>query len=158
MSQTLMLLSGPSGCGKTTFATSLATQNSIKICSTDNYFMVDGIYKWDRNRIGAAHSDCYNQTHEELMAGRSVIVDNTNLSIKEMNVYINLADKYKANLSIYRPEFISVDICSSRNVHRVPTDTILSMIDRFCTKEKLEYFIKQNYPNLVYQFFTFSNR
>jgi predicted kinase len=149
MSQ-LILMSGPSGCGKSTYAQKLSESTGAMIVSADSFFMEDGIYKFNPNRLGAAHANCYNKCYEELMASKSVIVDNTNTTWKEIEKYADLAYKYKAILHVYRPSTIDANMFINRNVHGVPKDAVLSMVNRFINPEDMKNKLQENYPNLVW--------
>jgi predicted kinase len=154
----LYFLQGCPGQGKSTFAKKLADKYGLVICSADNYHIKNGVYNWDRNKIGAAHADCYNKCVEELMAGKDVIVDNTSLSWREISKYADLTDKYNSLFYIYRPlHNLSIDELVIRNTHNVPRETIVSMINRFIPAEEMKTKLVEEFPNLCWGVSYFNN-
>lgn len=79
MKQVMVVLQGCPGSGKSTLAVALAKQYDAVICSTDDYFMVDGEYKFDPNLLGKYHKKNIEKATDLMLSGRSVIVDNTNI-------------------------------------------------------------------------------
>ncbi len=156
----LYILMSPSGCGKSTFAKKIQQwNNGIKICSADNFFMVDGEYKWDRNLIGKAHETCRNECEAELKVKNSVIVDNTNTTWKELKPYIQMGYDNNACVLIYRPKVnLTVAELAARNVHNVPVDAIQAMKDRFIGVEDLKNKIDEEFPHLIYTIAYFENK
>jgi hypothetical protein len=66
--------------------------------STDDYFVVDGVYIHDRTRLGRAHAWNISRVRKALAtkSHMTVVVDNTNLTLSEMLPYYKLAQKYGA--------------------------------------------------------------
>jgi len=141
--KTVIVMRGISGSGKSSIAQQLAPNWAI--CSTDNYFMVGGEYKFDRSKLGEYHKLNFESFCKFLTDGIStVIVDNTNVKRKEFQKYI---DKAKENgyevveVTIGNPwrqngdmRFIDwdyVDKCIIRNAHAVPADTIRQQARNF---------------------------
>lgn len=123
----LYLIRGVPGCGKSTFAEILSKGNGAKICTADDYFMKDGEYNWYVAGLGKAHAWCKNLCEEEMIAGRDVIVANTNTTEKEINVYTKLAEKYD-----YRVFSVVVENRhGGENIHDVPEESIKNMKKRF---------------------------
>ena len=128
----LILVRGVPGSGKSTFAEILARPDIDKIFTADAYFEDEkGNYNWNPSKIGDAHKFCQENVEKSLMNNEQlVIVANTSVSEKEVNIYQNLAKKYDY-------EFISV-IVENRNgttsIHGVPQETILKMVKNFNIK------------------------
>lgn len=57
---TLLIVRGLPGSGKTTFAKSVTDI----VFAADDYFMVDGEYKWDPMKLREAHESCLNNARE----------------------------------------------------------------------------------------------
>lgn len=83
----LVLIRGLPGSGKTTMAKVLA-QVGFEHYEADQFFMVDGIYRYDPARIRNAHAWCQRTTQRALAAGRRVVVSNTFTRLWEMEPYL----------------------------------------------------------------------
>ena len=88
MNQIVYILRGLSGSGKSQVARDLigyeraqpVPRNFGVICSADDYFMVDGEYRFDPEKLSEAHDACFMKFKKALDDGvRVVVVDNTNI-------------------------------------------------------------------------------
>jgi predicted kinase len=133
----LLLVRGPPGSGKTHLARGVAAYlKTGLICSADSYFMQDDqngqpVYKFEQNKMKDAHAHCQMQFTEALTLGtRVIIVDNTNLKLKEYADY-----SASAKAAGYRTLIFEVqcrdekdaEVFFSRCVHRVPLEQIKTM-------------------------------
>ena len=137
MKKHLIILRGVPGCGKSTFAEYIATiidSGIIKqstICCADDFFMKDGVYKWNGAQIHFAHKWCQNKCEKAMEAGETrVIVANTNTTEKEMNPYFDMANKYG---------YITFSVIVENrhggvNEHNVPEESLHKMAERFSIK------------------------
>jgi len=137
---------GIPGSGKSTRARELCHEalnmgaNGAVICSTDDYHMVDGEYRFNRNRLGEFHSMNQSRVFDFMYAGADVIVvDNTNIKRKDMEPYLSCAKEFnyevqevvvgeesmRANMDAY------ITNCTARNTHGVPRDAIERMARSF---------------------------
>lgn len=95
MSKSLFIVRGVSGSGKTTVAQMLS-EGCFPHYEADMYFYdSDGNYNWKQQDLSKAHKWC--QANVETMLSLSlpkVIVSNTFTTEKEMQPYIELAEKY----------------------------------------------------------------
>lgn len=119
MQNELVILRAPSGFGKSTYA----KKNFPKYicCEADMFFMMDGEYKFDRNKLGQAHKLCQDRTKVHLMLGDNVVVSNTSTTAKEVNDYIRIANECKVPYRIIRL------IKEFGNVHNVPQTVVEAM-------------------------------
>jgi len=126
MRKRLMLMRGPSGSGKSTIAENLALQcvahfgEATDIFSADDYFMVDGEYKFKANEICHAHEYCYDKfvsaAHSDV---RNIIIDNTNLHMWEYFGYIQYASFMDMEINIYVCD-AKFELRRYRNTHQLP--------------------------------------
>lgn len=100
MSRTLLLMVGASGAGKSTYANQLSDKvalegMSVAICSADAYFLKGGEYQFKWEWLRRAHDACQADCEECLKTNiELVIIDNTNLTIRDRKPYELLAEKY----------------------------------------------------------------
>lgn len=118
----LVLIRGPSGSGKSTFVKK--NFPSYVHCEADSFFMVKGVYNFDRTKLGWAHATCQRDVNDALSLGKNVVVSNTSTTLSEVNTYIMLAEKHKVPYRIIRlaKQF--------QNTHGVPESVVLAMQNR----------------------------
>lgn len=89
----LYVIRGLPGSGKTTFAEHLVSAGLIKrYWEADQFFVVDGVYRFDPKRLGDAHNWCKAQVEADLDAGVDVAVSNTFVRHWEFQPYVDMAD------------------------------------------------------------------
>jgi len=134
----LILLRGVSGAGKSTVA-ELFTD--AVIISTDDYFLVNGIYSFDANSLIENHIKCQNAVEDVMKAAHdlifesltpgplknTIVVHNTFTKEWEMEAYFVLADKYKYTVHTLVVE----NRHGSESIHDVPQDKVDAQRRRF---------------------------
>ena len=120
----LILLRGLPGSGKSTFADLVSGYR----CEADDFFMVDGEYKFDGSKIKQAHAQCKYMCESFMVKEKpKIVVSNTFTQEWEMDNYYDLAKSYG-----YKVTSI---ICENRhggvNEHGVPDDKLEQMRNRF---------------------------
>jgi len=129
----LILIRGVSGSGKTTYAKKLQAEDpSLWHYEADMYFERNGEYEFDPMKLKDAHKWCKTQTQIDLMLGRSVIVSNTFTQKWEIQPYIELGEKYGAEV------FIKKATGNYQNVHGVPQEALERMRSRWEVLENEE--------------------
>ncbi|MCA9363772.1 ATP-binding protein [Candidatus Kaiserbacteria bacterium] len=84
---------GVPGSGKSTIARRLAGENGV-IHSTDDYFMVDGEYRFDPEKLREHHDANHKAFCESVIAGFEVVIcDNTNTQPWHFKRYVESAEK-----------------------------------------------------------------
>ena len=136
-SRVLLLLRGPSGCGKSTIANAVLAKygSNATLCSADDYFMRNGIYRFDSSHLREAHEMCQNRSQTAALSGCNVIViDNTNIKRWESSFYIKLARDNDYVIVEVLPKtawkFDPDELCR-RSKHNVPRDLIQKKLAEF---------------------------
>ena len=133
----LILLRGVSGAGKSTVAELFI---DATIISTDDFFMVDGEYKFDANSLVENHLKCTVKA-EQAMDAATKMVENTSIEMVkhtlvihntftkqwEMTPYLILAEKYGYTVHTVIVE----NRHESKSIHDVPQASVDAQRDRF---------------------------
>jgi predicted kinase len=125
----LILLRGLPGSGKSTFAKSLG---GIHI-EADQYFMDNGVYKFDATQLKNAHNYCQSQTRAwmghngEQISVDKIVVSNIFTQSWEMEAYFEMAKEFGYQVVC----LIVENRHGGVNEHNVPEDKIEQMKNRF---------------------------
>lgn len=132
MEKILFIVRGLPGSGKSTFAKTLGGTHF----ETDNFFMVDGEYKFDVTKLKVAHEWCQNSVNTAMILNittdlnSTIVVSNTFTQEWEMKPYFDMAETYG-----YRVFSLIVENRHGGvNQHGVPEDKLEIMKNRFETK------------------------
>lgn len=148
----LYLARGIPGSGKSHRALELAGGDESLIHSADKYFVREGVYTFDLAQRGNAHAQCRDGALAAI-ARRDpvVIIDNTNVTVKEMKPYALAAFEAGYSVEIAEPTSEwwlrdvkpacltkdpaliaqAADLLSVKNVHGVPLETLRAMMGRW---------------------------
>lgn len=122
----VVLLRGVSGAGKSTMVKNLVSANkdkTVKVVSADHWFERSGTYQFDPSQLGKAHGNAQSEFVKALHAGTElVIVDNTNIKLREMKFYIDEAKNTGYDWQIYQ-----LETANPKNAHGVPDAKVASM-------------------------------
>jgi tRNA uridine 5-carbamoylmethylation protein Kti12 len=148
------MMRGLPGSGKSTEACQIAIREvasgarSVVICSTDNFHMVDGEYRFNKDKLGEYHKRNQLLAYQYmLLETELVIIDNTNVRRRDMTPYRDEAEKLGYNILeviVGKDELFPsledadpcrlanyIDLCADRNTHGVPREAIEKMARRF---------------------------
>ena len=139
----IYLMRGIPASGKSFVARLIANGTDGIICSTDDYWSdVDGNYNFVPTKLGEAHLANQRKVAEAMGRGEpSIIVDNTNISARDLKPYLLLA-----NLFNYTVQLIDVgaemETCVERNItresHSVPESVIRNMHYKICNEGRID--------------------
>ncbi len=127
----VVIMRGIAGSGKSTYVKNTFGDNiNVKVCSADHFHTVNGVYKFDPKRAGAAHNACLASFLSCVSRNDDgydyVIVDNTNTTAWEIAPYYRLAEIKGCDVKIVEVQ-VPVEVAIRRNVHHVPATTIKAM-------------------------------
>jgi energy-coupling factor transporter ATP-binding protein EcfA2 len=124
MGKTLILLRGLPGSGKSTLAETIGGEH----VEADQYFMVQGQYQFQPEKLKQAHEWCRNQVQDWMFLNVPlIVVSNTFTQEWEMEPYFQLGEKFG-----YRVSSVIVENRHfGQNSHGVPADKLDAMRKRF---------------------------
>ena len=132
--KTIWLMRALPGAGKSTLAKQLAGEHG-EIFSTDDFFIIDGEYKFDSSKLGQYHKANLERTINAMKHGvNPIVVDNTNVQFFEMRKYVEAALHYGYRVEFAEPNTewkFDVEELTKKNTHKVPAATIQRMKDRW---------------------------
>jgi NEDD4-binding protein 2 len=145
------------GGGKTFLANQIKKQaeeagKTAVIHSTDSYFMKNGVYDFEPDKLGYYHK-CNQAACEGSMLKQEeiIVIDNTNITWKDMKRYIELANEYGYRVVFVYPQTswrMDANECFKRNTHDVPLEAIQRMVKRFIPHNELLKTVWNEFPNL----------
>lgn len=146
----LILLRGLPGSGKTTLAKSLVGVDG-EICCTDDFFVVDGQYLFDRGKLPENHEKNRRKARAAMIAGKSpVIIDNTNISSWTMKPYVVMAVKeFNYSVEILEPQTpwrFKVKELARRNTHNVNWKILVRLREQFEHGVSVESILQSSTP------------
>ena len=119
----LVIVRGAPGSGKSTFAKNQFPNH--KVFATDDFFMVDGVYKYDKTKIGENHQKCFDAVARGLASGQNAVVANTFTMHWEMQKYFDLCRQNGYKLRVYHMKN------GFENEHGVPNDIVDRMRSQY---------------------------
>jgi len=129
----LILIRGLPGSGKS----SLAKRFDGPCFAADDYFTVDGEYRFNPSGLKEAHAQCQRQTAESLVDRRMpaynrgiTVVANTFSCLWEMEPYFEIAECRLYVIDLFDGGLTDEELFE-RNVHGVPLKTISDMRARW---------------------------
>jgi predicted kinase len=138
MQKTLTIMRGIPGSGKSTLAVVLANVPGVDaapVYSTDDFFMIEGVYRFDPSKLGANHGANLARTVSAMEAEiPHVIVDNTMTQAWEAREYVRAAVRLGYAVQFIEPRTPwarDAAECARRNSHGVPEASIVAMLARW---------------------------
>jgi predicted kinase len=114
----IIIYRGLPGAGKSTAA---RKDNSCNVIEADDFFMINGEYRYDTEKSIDAHMYCRSLACLNLFNGNDVAVANTFITQEQLDPYIDIARRYGASLEVVE--------CTGTfsTVHNVPEAVIDNM-------------------------------
>lgn len=118
----LIILRGAPGSGKSTAARGFIGYSHYE---TDQFFVRDGHYNFDRSLLKSAHAWCLSSVIAEMERGNKVVVSNTFTKLWEMEPYIDAAQAHGYSVRVFR--------CRGQwdSIHNVPFETVQRMRENY---------------------------
>ena len=131
--KTAFIMRGIPGSGKSTVAELLATTSKSSIIhSTDNYHMVNGKYKFNKDMLWIFHQKNLEAFEKSCKNGKKIVIcDNTNIKKSFFSKYVTVAKKYGYKVFLIIVGDFKVSECYKRNRHKVPLKMVKGMKDNF---------------------------
>ncbi len=165
MAKHLYIMRGFPGCGKSFRASEVAGGDLKNIFSADNYFMKDGVYTFDTEKLWLAHKQCRALSFAAMQSGQeTVVIDNTNVKARDFKPYVmeGVRNGYHVSLAYPTSEWWLrterllknkednwdrllpvADLLAAKNVHGVPREVIISMMEKWQFVESLPLLIER---------------
>jgi predicted kinase len=138
----LIILRGLPGSGKSETAKRLVGNGIIH--STDDFFIIDGVYVFDESNVSKFHYFNFLNSIRSMQRGLSpIIIDNTNIVASDCVDYVELGSAYGYEIIIVEPSAdwaFDIEELMKRNTHCVPRETMVDMLEKY---EKPEVFKKK---------------
>jgi len=143
----LWVVRGPSGSGKSSLVKELIKEGGY-VFSTDDYWKqnTEKKYIFDASKLGMAHEWNRQRAKRAMEEGLTpIIIDNTNITKKEIFPYLEMGKKYGYKMEIKEPDWGTIKnqdgtwnletlLKNQQNKDRdksVPKESIKRMIDRY---------------------------
>lgn len=124
----IVILRGISGSGKSTMVGSEFPM-AVKV-SADDFFMVDGEYRFDPSKLSLAHQACWRAFYAAIQAEAPlIVVDNTNTTVGEISPYVLPAQANGYSVKIITIE-CDPEVAATRNAHGVSPQVVRGMAQR----------------------------
>ncbi|XP_051982911.1 NEDD4-binding protein 2 isoform X2 [Xyrauchen texanus] len=155
----LVLLRGAPGSGKTTLANAMLEYNpGGVVLSTDEYFIRNGHYHYERNLLGEAHEWNHLRAKEAFENGLTpIIIDNTNMQCWEMRPYVAMAQKHRYKVLFREPDTwwkTKPRELEKRTRHQVTKEKIRHILERYDRFVSVQSIMNSQrpepVPNVVY--------
>ena len=118
---TITIIRGVSGSGKTTYAKKIEALH----LENDMFCMQDGVYEFDFDEIKGRAGHCLRLAKLAAKTECDIVISNTFTQVWEMQPYLDLAKKHKANLKVIALK------TKYKNTHGVPDFAIERMYARW---------------------------
>lgn len=126
------IMRGVPGSGKSTLARSLIKGSYGVIHSTDDFFVLNGEYRFNQNKLREYHDRNYEAFYRSVNDGIPVVIcDNTNAQRWHFERYVKAAYRAEYIVAFVVMPHPKAEVAAQRTIHKVPANVIQRMIDRW---------------------------
>ncbi|XP_064101935.1 2',3'-cyclic-nucleotide 3'-phosphodiesterase-like isoform X2 [Macrobrachium nipponense] len=134
-SKLMIILKGLPGSGKSTLAENIQKvyENAV-VCSADHFFMVDGQYNFNPQKLKDAHGACQEKAVQAAKRNFLIVIDNTNIKNWESSNYVKMCKKYHYIAIIVEPQTpwcFDVQQLVKKNSHGVKEEIIARKLNDY---------------------------
>jgi predicted kinase len=126
-----VIMRGLSGSGKSTVVDKLSKCVSTCVYSTDQLFIKDGEYNFDKSKLAEFHETNYENFKKGVDEGALPIVDNTNITHNEYFRYADYAKNRGYVCVFLHLKALDPELLAARSTHNVPAAAIRSKIKAY---------------------------
>ena len=132
-----IIMRGPTGSGKTytlkkLFDESVPSSSVVRIFSTDDLFMTNGVYQFDPTRLAALHNKNFENFSNAVVNNAQVVcVDNTNILSYEYGRYIELGRNHGYVTVVLQCKKLALKDYVARSTHNVTIDSIRARANKY---------------------------
>ncbi|XP_013793718.1 2',3'-cyclic-nucleotide 3'-phosphodiesterase-like [Limulus polyphemus] len=133
----MVIMRGLPGSGKSYIVSKLEEMygKSCIVCSADQYFCKNGIYRFERSKLDYAHKFCQEKAERVCrMSTPVVIIDNTNVRRWEMDFYRELAHR-EGYIQLFvepkTPWKFDPEVLASKNSHGIATEMLQRRLEQW---------------------------
>lgn len=95
LNKIIILIRHCSGAGSSTFGKFLADNLNGVQFEADSWMFENGEYKFKAEKLGYCHKSCFDSTEQAMKNEKKfIVVNNTLTTQKEVQIYLDLAEKY----------------------------------------------------------------
>ena len=123
----VILMRGLPGSGKSTWIEENAP--GAVVCSADHYFQTPKGYVFDATKLAHAHHDCMIKFMVS-MGAPLIVVDNCNLTTKNLAPYVDLALAHDYDVEIHTMT-TPAEVAMARQLHGVPAEHYKKLVQQF---------------------------
>ncbi len=137
-----IIMRGVSGSGKTNcvkILSKLFDESAFSIFSTDNFFMINGEYKFDPNKLKLYHDNNFQNFEKATLNNIQITcVDNTNLT-NEYKKYTEFARNHGYVVVVLDCIKLSPEVLVARSTHNVPIRSIITKLSGYNYTDPIYY-------------------
>jgi predicted kinase len=130
--KTAIIMRGLPGSLKSTAAELLAKDKEARIHSTDQFFVVNGEYRFNPKLLSINHSRNLAAFRKSLADGVPLVIcDNTNIRRTHFQPYVEAAQNFGYSVMVLSMPHPNPEEAAAKNIHHVPEHAIRQMLEEW---------------------------